>query len=84
MRVNLDDLMSGDVLTFTNGFVGCITNQRRLAMVAPNGLLTRTHHMPALEAYCSRHQVSLVENKHGQVLWQFDDNQRLVAEDDAS
>lgn len=59
----------GDVLTFANGLIGCVTQHYQLALIDKSGLTTRPHTMPLLINYLKTNRVvSVVRYRPGMIL----------------
>lgn len=64
----------GNVLTFKNGMVGCITKTHRLALVNRQGCAVSFHRMPSVGEYVHKNDLLTIERspKEGapfELLW---------------
>lgn len=55
----------GDILTFDNGMIGCVTASNKIALVGRNGCAIQSKYMPLLTNYNAMHRIVRIEERHG-------------------
>jgi hypothetical protein len=68
----------GDVVTFENGMVGAITEDRKVAMMDRKGHVTKTGHMPLFAEYNAKYCVVRIDSRNSDredftMLWRDED-----------
>lgn len=69
-------LVADAVVTFDNGYVGCITKGGKLALIDMAGVTVKPQYMPLVDEYCSmnspvqiEHSFKVNDDNHLEIVW---------------